>query len=145
MHSDSANEDGDDEKDEGENSSVEDNRRDHAALDIDTITGKAYAFHAQLQLHQSRKTLRCPHPAVDCFLPSSANISVTIHSTPASAPSASSSSRLSQAGCAYVFTRAYDLRRHLRSEHGIEVEKEVVEEWVVTARREKIQSGRNED
>ena len=31
--------------------------------------------------------------------------------------------------CEHVFGRAYDLRRHLSSEHGLAVEKEVVDAW----------------
>lgn len=32
--------------------------------------------------------------------------------------------------CTYVFSRAYDLRRHLLAEHSLELEREVVDEWV---------------
>jgi len=36
--------------------------------------------------------------------------------------------------CDYVFSRAYDLRRHLRAEHGVEAEKESVDDWVKSAK-----------
>ena len=32
--------------------------------------------------------------------------------------------------CAYIFSRAYDLRRHLKAEHGLELDKEEVDGWV---------------
>ena len=37
--------------------------------------------------------------------------------------------------CAFMFSRAYDLRRHLRSTHGLEVEAEDVNSWVVERKR----------
>ncbi|KAF8600465.1 hypothetical protein BDV93DRAFT_525337 [Ceratobasidium sp. AG-I] len=37
--------------------------------------------------------------------------------------------------CAFMFSRAYDLRRHLRSAHGLEVEAEDVNSWVVERKR----------
>jgi general transcription factor IIIA len=36
--------------------------------------------------------------------------------------------------CDYVFGRAYDLRRHLRAVHSIDLDKEVVDDW---ARKER--------
>jgi len=36
--------------------------------------------------------------------------------------------------CEYVFSRAYDLRRHLRAEHDVDVEKDKVDEWVKGAK-----------
>lgn len=32
--------------------------------------------------------------------------------------------------CDFVFTRAYDLRRHLRAFHHVDVEKEIIEKWM---------------
>ena len=45
-------------------------------------------------------------------------------------------------GCDYVFSRTYDLRRHLRAEHGVYVEKERVHasEWIKGA---KAKGGKN--
>lgn len=44
----------------------------------------------------------------------------------------SSSSSLSSASapCAFAFTRVYDLRRHLKSEHGLKVETQILSEWL---------------
>lgn len=85
------------------------------AMDIEAITGKAYL--ARLQ-HAS--SIRCPYPHVDALVASTATLD-------ASGPSSSKT-------CEHVLTRAYDLRRHLRSEHGIDTEKEKVESWVKVQR-----------
>jgi hypothetical protein len=37
----------------------------------------------------------------------------------------------SSANCAFMFRRAYDLRRHLRSAHGLEVDANEVGAWVL--------------
>lgn len=87
-------------------------------INIDDITGKSYAMRAQQQL-SSPRTLRCPHPDLHGLVP------------PADAI------RHGEKQCEYVFTRAYDLRRHLRSEHGQDVEKDVVDTWVRLAREAK--------
>lgn len=88
---------------------------------IDDITGKNYATRAQERLSNAT-TLQCPHPHMHVLLPS-------LESTSGSSKQ-----------CDYVFSRAYDLRRHLRSEHGLEVEKEAVDEWVKRTRRAKSTS-----
>lgn len=74
-------------------------------MDINAITGKAYA--EQVNGH---RRFQCPYP----------NLPETF------AVAGPSSSR----ACAHFFGRAYDLRRHLRSDHRLEVEKEVVDDWV---------------
>ncbi|KAH9946789.1 hypothetical protein B0H21DRAFT_877046 [Amylocystis lapponica] len=84
---------------------------------IGLITGSAYVSNAQARIH-SAKTLTCPYPSLPQLL--------SDHSTPV--PSAS---------CQYVFSRAYDLRRHLRSEHGIAVDKDSVDDWVKGAKKAK--------
>lgn len=88
-------------------------------LDIDHITGRAYAVRAQQKLASSR-ALRCPHPDLRSLV------------------SVVAAAEHGQGQCDYVFTRAYDLRRHLRSEHKEEIEKEVVDNWVRLARDSKI-------
>ena len=86
-------------------------------MDIDTITGKTYKSLASSRLNDpTSNVLRCPHPLI-----------------PGSTTTTSSSSRYK--GCEYVFSRAYDLRRHLRAEHGVTVDKEVADEWVRAKRR----------
>jgi general transcription factor IIIA len=85
------------------------------AMDIEAITGKAYA--ARLQ---NAMSIRCPYPHVDALVASTA--------TPdTSGPSSSKT-------CEHILTRAYDLRRHLRSEHGVDTEKEKVDTWVSAQR-----------
>ncbi|KAI0094720.1 hypothetical protein BDY19DRAFT_872574, partial [Irpex rosettiformis] len=84
---------------------------DHAPyLDIDRITGKSYNVRAAQQLATSHK-LRCPHPDLH-------ELSLESFCGSSSRP------------CEYVFSRAYDLRRHLMSEHAIKVEKHLVGNWV---------------
>ncbi|KAF8547623.1 hypothetical protein OG21DRAFT_1517181 [Imleria badia] len=80
-------------------------------MDIEAITGKAYT--ARLQ---DATSIRCPYPHVDALVASTATLD-------ASGPSSSKT-------CEHVLTRAYDLRRHLRSEHGVDTEKEKVDAWV---------------
>lgn len=75
---------------------------------IDFITGKHY-----LESKRGRALVRCPYPAHFCR------------------------SVLSDAGaCRFVFSRAYDLRRHLRAEHGEEWEKDDVDAWVRQSKKE---------
>ncbi|KAF4598500.1 Strongly-conserved Zn-finger binding protein (TFIIIA) [Pleurotus pulmonarius] len=85
-----------------------------ALLDIDNITGNSYSKRASEKV-DAAKALRCPHPRLEALgIPTTA---------PASVMGTESS-------CDYVFSRAYDLRRHLRADHGIELEKEVIDKWV---------------
>ena len=80
-------------------------------LDIDGITGKSYTERGA----KIRRALCCPYP----------------HFPPAfvSGPDLMSSVTDAAVPCEYVFGRAYDLRRHLLSEHGLAVEKGVVVAW----------------
>lgn len=80
-------------------------------MDIEAITGKAYT--ARLQ---NAMSIRCPYPHVDALVAPTAPLDAS-----GSSPSKS---------CEHVLTRAYDLRRHLRSEHGVDTEKEKVDAWV---------------
>jgi len=88
-------------------------------MDIDAITGMSYTSHAKQRLSTS-KALRCPHPSLGLLLSASiSNDGDTVSASKA---------------CDYVFSRAYDLRRHLRAEHGVEAEKESVDDWVKSAK-----------
>jgi len=91
------------------------------SVDIEEITGMAYSARSRDQVQNSR-ALTCPHPQV-------AEISGE------STPSPGSSKQ-----CSYLFSRGYDLRRHLRSEHGLEVDKEKVDKWVRLAKKTKTSS-----
>ncbi|KAI1797759.1 hypothetical protein LXA43DRAFT_877089 [Ganoderma leucocontextum] len=84
-------------------------------VDIDFLTGKAYISHAKESIKQMSK-LQCPFP----HLPP--QLSGEIEQV------ASSSKQTNT--CQYVFSRAYDLRRHLHAEHGVDVEREKVDDWV---------------
>lgn len=85
-----------------------------ALLDIDAITGNSYSKRASEKV-DAAKALRCPHPRLEALgIP-----------TIAPAPVVEL-----QSSCDYVFSRAYDLRRHLRANHGIELEKALIDKWV---------------
>jgi general transcription factor IIIA len=87
-----------------------------ADFDIDTITGESYAKHAE-EMVKSAKSLRCPYPHLQ-YLTVDINLLACMDS---------SSSRRN---CDYVFSRGYDLRRHLGASHGVNLPKETVDEWV---------------
>ncbi|KAL4071237.1 hypothetical protein V8B97DRAFT_436074 [Scleroderma yunnanense] len=85
-------------------------------LDIEEITGKAYSHRSQ-----NPKSIRCPYPHIEDLLASSSDSTI---------PSASSSKT-----CDHVLTRAYDLRRHLKAEHGVLVDKQKVDQWTHARKR----------
>ena len=87
------------------------------AFNIDDITGVTYDTRAKEKI-QSSRSLQCPHPNLHDLL-DSADLSSTLG--------------LGKR-CEYVFTRAYDLRRHLRAIHGVDTDKNRVEDWVQTHR-----------
>ncbi|KAH7907332.1 hypothetical protein BJ138DRAFT_1129242 [Hygrophoropsis aurantiaca] len=105
--------------------------QDADAFDIDFITGRTYSqrFHAS-----NAKAIHCPWPDLGGFGCPTVSVSAPPGSgaeagtTPTPAPAASSSNAIQT--CAHILTRAYDLRRHLRAEHGVEVGKERVDAWV---------------
>jgi len=78
---------------------------------VDDITGHTYAAKSA-HLLASANAVQCPYPqlqgladSADCTLGSSGC-------------------------CQFIFTRAYDLRRHLAATHNVTIEKQVVEHWV---------------
>ncbi|KAJ6576864.1 hypothetical protein B0H10DRAFT_2101879 [Mycena sp. CBHHK59/15] len=79
------------------------------SLGIDLITGNAYAQNAREKL-KAAKVLRCPYPHL--------NDVAVVHEH-----------GNSSATCDYVFSRAYDLRRHLQTVHEVVAEKESVDRW----------------
>ena len=94
----------------------EDDHPKGARMDIDRITGRSYLERNA----KIRRALRCPYPHL---------------------PSAFVSGRGSELSdldsvvpCEHVFGRAYDLRRHLLSEHGLALEKGVVDAWAEEGR-----------
>jgi general transcription factor IIIA len=88
------------------------------SLDIDTFTGQSYAKRARANIAES-KALRCPYPDVD--------ISINASTNGQGAPTGPS--------CQYAFSRAYDLRRHLKATHNIDSTKESVGEWVMDRKK----------
>jgi len=81
-------------------------------MDIDGITGRSYVERNA----RIRKALRCPYPHLPSTFVSCRDSELSVLD--------------SVVPCEHVFGRAYDLRRHLLSEHGLGVEKGVVDAWV---------------
>ncbi|KAG1740797.1 uncharacterized protein EDB91DRAFT_339426 [Suillus paluster] len=86
-----------------------------AHLSIDRITGQAYSLRSRMP---TSKTVRCPYPDIEGLLLLSPD-----------PPLSSSSVR-----CEHILTRAYDLRRHLKAEHGLVGDKSKVDSWVKSHR-----------
>ncbi|KAJ7690695.1 hypothetical protein B0H17DRAFT_935848 [Mycena rosella] len=89
-----------------------------ANMDIDGITGNTYAQNAHKKL-QAATALQCPYPNLDglAFVRNVEVVSGDGHA-------------LAGPACDYVFSRVYDLRRHLKTVHDIAAEKESVDRWV---------------
>ncbi|KIY61828.1 hypothetical protein CYLTODRAFT_439053, partial [Cylindrobasidium torrendii FP15055 ss-10] len=104
-------------------------------FDVDVMTGNHYKQHATklLQMpaenadeNQTEKVpvyLPCPFPALEIPFTVGGNEDV----------------KLRGHACDYVFSRAYDIKRHLQRAHGVETEKADVKRWVKQERREKEQ------
>ena len=99
-----------------DSSSESDDITPKADFDIDTITGETYAKRAE-EMVKSAKSLRCPYSHLQ-------NLTVDVK-FPACMDSSSSSRN-----CDYVFSRGYDLRRHLGASHDVNLPKETIDEWV---------------
>ena len=98
-----------DKSDESESSADEGDEPGQGKMDIDTITGHAYRKRAEAI---QQKGLRCPYPDVGQISPEKvvAEMEGSEH-------------------CDYMFTRAYDVRRHLLAVHGLEIDKETMDRW----------------
>jgi general transcription factor IIIA len=81
---------------------------------IDMLTGKTYATRGQ-----SSKSLRCPYPQLD------------FRGLPTQSQAEGEAGR---SQCDFIFTRAYDLRRHMAAVHRIAVNKDSADEWTARAR-----------
>jgi hypothetical protein len=88
-------------------------------FNIDLITGNAYAKQAEANL-KAATVLRCPYPELDGLL------DPTEIETQRLVQESSNTPRF----CVYVFSRGYDLRRHLNTIHDVIASKEVVDRWV---------------
>lgn len=98
-------------------SDPEEGKAKGAQMDIDGITGRSYLERNS----KIRRALRCPYPN---FPPVFASDRDSERSAPDSV-----------VPCEHVFGRAYDLRRHLLSEHRLAVEKVVVDVWAEDQRK----------
>jgi hypothetical protein len=85
-------------------------------FNIDLITGNLYTKQAEANIKAST-VLRCPYPELDGLL------------DPTELEAQRSMPESSTQRCVYVFSRAYDLRRHLGSTHDVVSSKEVVDSW----------------
>jgi general transcription factor IIIA len=99
-----------------DSSSSDDDIAQKAGFDIETITGEAYAKRAE-EMVKSAKSFRCPYPHIQ-----SLTVDLDFH--------ACADSSSSRPNCDYIFSRAYDLRRHLSASHDVNVSKETIDEWV---------------
>ncbi|KAH9937572.1 uncharacterized protein B0H18DRAFT_867289 [Fomitopsis serialis] len=113
-------EDSEDEKDDEDQETA----KPTVAFSIDFITGAAYEARSQVRLGTSPRSLKCPFP----YLPSS------FREDESADEDVAASKAIHDPQCQYVFSRAYDLRRHLLAEHEVELGKEVVDEWVKSAK-----------
>lgn len=96
--------------DDSEASGTESDPQQSWGVRVDDITGMSYVKRAQEKM-TSPRSLCCPFPDLHGLIPDVTQV------------------KGGDKRCEYVFTRAYDFRRHLRSEHGLEVEKEDVYTW----------------
>ncbi|KAF7428555.1 Strongly-conserved Zn-finger binding protein (TFIIIA) [Pleurotus ostreatus] len=109
---------GDSTSSEAEETEADGHARAHESdvlLDIDAVTGNSYSKRAAEKV-ETAKALRCPHPHLQGLGLLDTALATILES---------------ESSCEYVFSRAYDLRRHLRANHGIELEKDVVDKWVL--------------
>jgi len=96
----------------------------HFDFSIDAITGNAYASRAKDRL-KNFKAVQCPYADFD---------TISSESVPDTAESSSRPGGSKVSACQFVFSRAYDLRRHLLAEHHIDASKESVDAWVAKAK-----------
>ncbi|EJD52794.1 hypothetical protein AURDEDRAFT_181317 [Auricularia subglabra TFB-10046 SS5] len=79
---------------------------------IDFITGKHYVQRTEHRRQQGQVLVPCPYPSHFCR------------------------GEANETACRFVFSRAYDLRRHLKAEHREEWEKDEVDAWVRRRKKE---------
>ncbi|KAG6813740.1 hypothetical protein H0H92_007692 [Tricholoma furcatifolium] len=96
------------------------------SLDIDTITGNSYAQRTREKIANA-SALLCPYPHLD-------TIALVIEEDASLAPVPQVQTTATSV-CEYAFSRAYDLRRHLKAAHGVNAVKEGLDEWVARHKR----------
>lgn len=99
--------DGDDDND---NISSGNETETQTSFNIDNMTGNSYSQRAEHHLKVA-KCVACPYPNLR---------GLEVATQTSTGPSS----------CDFVFSRAYDLRRHLKAVHQVEVLKEVADKWV---------------
>ncbi|TFY59614.1 hypothetical protein EVJ58_g5676 [Rhodofomes roseus] len=115
-----------DEQEDDDPGGREETAKPSVTFSIDFITGAAYDTRSQARLNNGTRSLRCPFPD----LPPSFCVNNGGNGVAADDGATTTPTTTGQPRCQYVFSRAYDLRRHLLAEHEVEVAKEVVDEWV---------------
>lgn len=95
----------------------EDDNARGVRMDIGGITGRSYLERSA----KIKRPLRCPYPHFPSAFVSGRGLESSVLDP--------------VAPCEHVFGRAYDLRRHLLSEHGLAVEKRVVDAWAEGRRK----------
>lgn len=116
--SDSGSESGADSSTDDEDRAGMSTSKELATFSIDFITGAAYDARSRAMLSSGSRSLQCPFPDLPptfCCSDDAGRGASSVGGGPR---------------CTYVFSRAYDLRRHLLAEHSLELEREVVDEWV---------------
>ncbi|RDB25312.1 Transcription factor IIIA [Hypsizygus marmoreus] len=94
-------------------------------LDIETMTGNSYAKRTRAKVANATALL-CPYPLVDALaFVTSDDLLATVKGDTSTEMCLDS-----QQPCEYAFSRAYDLRRHLKAVHGLDAVKESVDDWV---------------
>ncbi|VDC02086.1 unnamed protein product [Peniophora sp. CBMAI 1063] len=94
---------------------------------IDGITGAAYARAAR-----ATRTLPCPYPSFTGLphqLVEEHASDLEMHGAEEPDASSAKESNSPPKACEYSFTRAYDVRRHVRAVHGVELTKADVDKW----------------
>lgn len=109
----------DNEAEQKESSTSDAPREQQFTFDIDAITGHAYAQNAETRVKEA-KALRCPFPLLQDLIEDNTDLAVAIGTSQ---------------GCDYVFSRGYDLRRHLDAAHQVSLSKDRIDNWVRRQKR----------
>ncbi|KAG8837118.1 Strongly-conserved Zn-finger binding protein (TFIIIA) [Serendipita sp. 400] len=95
---------------------------------IESLTGEAYKkrkegsnTNSKKSNGGSRRVLRCPWPHLLVNVPKKSKVEMDDRD--------GDRTLLIVSKCEAIYNRAYDLRRHLRADHGLDVEKEELEVW----------------
>ncbi len=119
----------DDGEDEVGTADPEGNRLDSSQA-IDFLTGRHYGRGNQQNTQAGKRDIQCPWPNAFGLHP---DLSKRFSSHSPVAAEA-----MTQPPCAYMFSRAYDLARHLHAEHAMhELDMDDLVAWVAEAKKKK--------